>query len=104
MRHRLAHDDRGSALQASHAPRGVAAHRQPSGAGKGVVHPAVSHPRPLRRVTREQISACLKRDEIGEPSSSLRGATATKQSSFLVATKLDCFASLAMTNETPAIT
>ena len=59
MRHRIAHDDRRSALQAPHAPRGVAAHRQPSGEGKGVVHPAVGHLRPLRRVTREQISTCL---------------------------------------------
>src|SRR6478609_1641684 len=59
MRHRIAHNDRRSTLQASHAPRGVAAYRQPSRQGKGLVHPAVGHLRPLRRVTREQISACL---------------------------------------------
>src|ERR1700730_11262975 len=59
MRHRIAHDDRRSALQAPHAPRSVAAHRQPSREGKGVVHPAVGHLRPLRRLAREQISARL---------------------------------------------
>ena len=61
MRHRVAHHDRRSTLQAAHAPRGVAAHRQPSRAAQGVVRPP-GHLRPMRRVTREPISACLKRD------------------------------------------
>ena len=57
LRHRAAHDDRRSALPAAHAARGAAAHRQPSGEGQGVVHPAVGHLRPLRRAARGQISA-----------------------------------------------
>src|SRR6202171_1302170 len=68
MRHRIAHRDRRPALQAPHAPRGVAAYRGPSGEGKSVVHPAVGHLRPLRRVTCQQLSACLAGTIANDPS------------------------------------